>query len=143
MKNIAILLVEDNPADIRIIREAIKTGRYQNELHVVMDGESAMDFLLQRSKFSSAPKPGLVLLDLNLPIMDGREVLAEMKAHPILRRIPVVVLTTSGENDDIMKSYDLHANSFISKPVDHHQFSQVINGIEEFWINIVTLPITA
>lgn len=141
MTSIGILLVEDNPADIRLIREAIKKGKYQNELHVVMDGEAAMDFLLQRGEHQGAPKPGLVILDLNLPIMDGREVLAEIKSHPVLRRIPIVVLTTSGEDDDIIKSYDLHANSFITKPVDHKQFSDCINGIGAFWFNIVTLPL--
>ena len=140
MHRIHILLVEDNPADIRLVREAIRKGKYNNVLHVVTDGEMAMDFLFKRENYLQAPTPGLILLDLNLPIMNGREVLAEMKNHPFLRRIPVCVLTTSGEDRDITDSYDLHANSFIVKPIDHKQFTRVIHEIESFWLSIVSLP---
>ena len=140
MSPIHILLVEDNPGDIRLTREAIKKGKFQNELHVVTDGEEAMDFLHHRGAHVNAPRPGLILLDLNLPIMDGREVLAAIKKDPSLKRIPVIILTTSSSDEDIIKSYDLHANSYISKPVDYQQFLAVIEQIESFWLSIVTLP---
>jgi chemotaxis family two-component system response regulator Rcp1 len=140
MKPIDILLVEDSPGDVRLTREAIKHGRFKNELHVVGDGEEAMDFLHKRGAYINAPRPGLILLDLNLPVMDGREVLAEIKTDPSLRRIPVIVLTTSKADEDILKSYDLHANSYITKPVDYQQFISVIQHIEEFWLSIVSLP---
>jgi CheY-like chemotaxis protein len=137
---IDILLVEDSPGDVRLTQEALKRGRVSNTLHVVNDGEAAIDFLNRRGVHAQAPRPGLILLDLNLPIMDGREVLAEIKADPALKRIPVVVLTTSKADEDICRSYDLHANAYITKPVDYQQFIAVVHQIEAFWLTIAELP---
>lgn len=137
---IEVLLVEDNPGDVRLTQEAFNEGKVRNNLHVVHDGVEALEFLRQLGNYSSAPTPDLVLLDLNLPKKDGRQVLGEMKSDPLLRRIPVVVLTTSQAETDILHSYDLHANCYISKPVDLEQFIDIVNTIEDFWLTIVKLP---
>jgi chemotaxis family two-component system response regulator Rcp1 len=135
-----ILLVEDNPADVRLTREAFRDGKIHNSLVVVKDGVEALDFLYHRGKYADAVRPDLILLDLNLPRKDGREVLAEIKSNPALMRIPVVVLTTSRAEIDVVKTYDLHANSYVVKPVDLDQFIGVIKSIESFWLAAVTLP---
>jgi chemotaxis family two-component system response regulator Rcp1 len=135
-----ILLVEDTPSDVRLTREALKAAKVMNKLHVVGDGVEAMAFLRREGKYADVPRPDLVLLDLNMPRKDGREVLAEVKADPDLRRIPVVVLTTSKAEEDIVRSYDLHANAYVSKPVDLTQFLKVIGSMEQFWLAVVTLP---
>jgi two-component system, chemotaxis family, response regulator Rcp1 len=137
---IEVLLVEDNPGDVRLTREALKDGRLLNSVTVVGDGVEALSFLRREGKYANAVTPDLILLDLNLPKKDGREVLAEIKADPRLRRIPVVVLTTSSAEEDILKTYDLHANCYITKPVDLEQFIQVVKSIEDFWLSIVKLP---
>ena len=137
IRPIEILLVEDNPGDVRLTIEALKEGKVLNKLHVVKDGVEAMDFLLGKNDH---PRPDLILLDLNLPKKDGREVLADIKKDPDLRRIPVVILTTSKAEQDILKSYDLHANCYITKPVDLTQFIEVIKAIEEFWLTVAILP---
>lgn len=137
---IEILLVEDSAADVRLTIEALKEAKVANRLTVVDDGVKAMDFLRRNGCYSDAPRPDLILLDLNLPCKDGREVLAEIKADLVLRRIPVVVLTTSSAQEDILKAYDLHANCYITKPVDFRQFMVVVRAIEEFWLTIVKLP---
>jgi two-component system, chemotaxis family, response regulator Rcp1 len=137
---IDILLVEDNPGDVRLTREALKEAKFRNQLHVVADGVEAVDYLHRRGAFSDALRPHLILLDLNLPRKDGREVLAEIKSDPDLRRIPVVVLTTSEAEVDILKAYDLHANCYISKPLDIDQFLTVVKAIEDFWLTIVKIP---
>ncbi len=137
---IDILLVEDNPGDARLAVEALKEGETQSRMHVVQDGVEAMRFLRREASYVDAPRPSIILLDLNLPRKDGREVLSEVKADPDLRRIPVVVLSTSQAEQDIMKSYDLHANCFISKPVDLDQFITVIRSIEQFWCGTAFLP---
>jgi CheY-like chemotaxis protein len=140
VETVHILLVEDNPADVRLTREVLSEGRIANRLHSVGDGEQAMDFLRKRNTFASSPRPQLILLDLNLPRKDGREVLAEIKSDPDLRTIPVVVLTTSRSDRDILESYNLHANCYISKPVDLLQFMDVIRSIEGFWLTVVRQP---
>ena len=140
MKPVEILLVEDNPGDVDLAREALATGKVRTALHVVGDGEQAMDFLRRKGKYVGAPCPDLILLDLNMPKKDGREVLAEVKADEDLKCIPVVILTTSKSEEDILKTYNLHANCFITKPIDLHQFVKVVQAIEEFWLTIVKLP---
>ena len=140
---IDILLVEDSPADVRLTREALAEGKVRNRLSVVADGMEAMSFLRRRSRFADAPRPDLILLDLNLPRKDGREVLEEVKADPDLRRIPVVVLTTSGAEEDILRSYNLHANCYITKPMDLDKFFAVIKAIDDFWLTVVRLPAEA
>ena len=137
---IDILLVEDNPGDVRLTQEALKEAKLGNELHVVEDGVEAMAFLRRQGAYRNAVRPDLILLDLNLPLKNGREVLAEIKDDPKLRRIPVVVLTTSQSEADIVKAYDLHANCYITKPVDLNQFLIVVRAIEDFWMTIVKLP---
>ena len=137
---IEILLVEDNPGDVRLTREALKDGRVLNRLSVVTDGEQAMEFLRRTGRHAEAPRPDLILLDLNLPRKDGREVLAEVKADDDLRRIPVVILTTSRSEEDVLRSYDLHANCFITKPVGLDQFLTVVESIQDFWLSVVRLP---
>ena len=137
---IEILLVEDNPGDVRLTMEALRDGKVRNNLHVAKDGVEAMAFLHQEGPHENAARPDLVLLDLNLPRKDGREVLAEIKADPELQTIPVVVLTTSRAEQDVLQSYQLQANCYISKPVDLEQFITVVRSIEEFWLTIVTLP---
>ena len=134
------LLVEDNEADIRLTREVFADGRFLNKLSVVRDGEEAMAFLKRRAPYANAPRPDLVLLDLNLPRKDGREVLAEMKNDEELRRIPVVILTTSRAEADVVRTYELHANCYIVKPVDLSQFISVVRSIEDFWLKLVRLP---
>lgn len=133
-----ILLVEDNPGDARLAVEAFREGRVANRLHAVEDVEQALDFL--RGRNAGAPRPDLILLDLRLPRGDGRELLAELKQDPDLRRIPVIVLTTSQSEQDVLASYDLHVNCYITKPVDLDQFYAVVRAIEDFWLTIVTLP---
>ncbi|WP_254432549.1 response regulator [Magnetospirillum sp. SS-4] len=135
-----ILLVEDNPGDARLAQEALKEGRMTSRLKVVVDGVEAMAYLRRDGQYAGSPRPHLVLLDLNLPRKDGRQVLAEMKADEDLRRIPVVVLTTSQAEQDILRSYDLHANCYITKPVDLDRFISVVRSIEEYWCSVVTLP---
>jgi CheY-like chemotaxis protein len=139
-KPIEILLVEDSPLDIKLTQEALIEGKVKNNLHVVMDGEDAMDFLRKTGKYQGVPRPDIILLDLNLPRKDGREVLAEMKSDPDLRRIPVVILTTSRAEEDIVKTYDLHVNCYVTKPVDMNQFLEVIKSISNFWLTVVALP---
>jgi len=138
---VVILLVEDNPVDVMITKKAFSAGRVSNNLHVAEDGEEAMDFLYKRGKYSSAPSPEIILLDLNLPKKDGREILAEVKADPSLRRIPIVILTTSQDKEDIWRSYNLQANCFITKPVDMEQFTKALECLGEFWFSVVRLPI--
>jgi len=139
-KPVDILLVEDNAGDADLAREALESSKVSNKLHVVSDGVEAMEFLRKQGKFAKVPRPDLILLDLNLPRKDGRQVLAEVKADPDLRIIPVVILTTSKEEEDILKTYDLHANCYITKPIDFNQFLKVIGAIEDFWLTIVKLP---
>jgi len=135
-----ILLVEDNPGDARLAAEAFKEGTVPTRLHVVQDGIEAMAFLRREGSYAQATRPDLVLLDLNLPRKDGREVLAEIKEDPDLRRIPVIVLTTSQAESDVAQSYELHANCYIVKPVDFDRFIDVVKGIEDFWCSLVKLP---
>jgi CheY-like chemotaxis protein len=137
---VEILLVEDDPGDVLITREAIESSKVANRLSVVSNGEEALQFLQREGSFADAARPGLILLDLNLPRLDGREVLARVKADPDLRRIPVVVLTTSSSDEDIVRSYDLHANAYVTKPVDFDQFMSVVRQIDEFFVSIVSLP---
>jgi two-component system, chemotaxis family, response regulator Rcp1 len=137
---IEILLVEDSPSDTELTLEALKEGRVTNHLSIVADGVLAMQFLRREGEFAGAPRPDLVLLDLNLPRKDGREVLAEMKADPELRSIPVVVLTTSRAEQDVLHVYGLNGNCYITKPVDFRQFVEVVKSIEHFWLTVVTLP---
>jgi two-component system, chemotaxis family, response regulator Rcp1 len=137
---VEILLVEDNPGDERLTREALKEGKVYNNLHWVKDGVEAMAFLRREGKYGAVPRPDIVLLDLNLPKKDGREVLQEIKTDPELKRIPVVVLTTSKAEEDVMKTYNLHANCYVTKPVDLEKFIVVVRSIDVFWLTIVTLP---
>jgi chemotaxis family two-component system response regulator Rcp1 len=137
---VKILLVEDSPGDVRLTMEAFKDGKICNHLDVVMDGEEALAFLRREGKYADESLPNLILLDLNLPKKDGREVLMEIKNDKELKRIPVVVLTTSAAEKDILKTYDLHANCYITKPVDFDQFITVVKSIEDFWLTIVKLP---
>ncbi|MDO9438738.1 response regulator [Hydrogenophaga sp.] len=140
-RSLDILLVEDNPGDMRLTQEALKECQIRCSLHWVQDGVAAMDFLHRREAYTEAVRPDLVLLDLNLPRMDGREVLAKIKSDPKLRRIPVVILTTSKAEEDIMRSYDLHANCYMTKyPVDLDSFIEVIRSIDRFWFSLVSLP---
>lgn len=142
MKNeiVKILLVEDNPGDVRLTIEALKDAKIQNNMEVVTDGEEAVEFIFKRGKFKDAFTPDLILLDLNLPKMHGKDVLQQIKSHDTFRRIPVVILTTSDDEIDIMETYDLHANCYITKPVDLDQFITVVKQIENFWFTIVKLP---
>jgi two-component system, chemotaxis family, response regulator Rcp1 len=135
-----ILLVEDNPGDVRLTQEALKECKIINRLHVVEDGVEAIEFLRRQGRYPEAPRPDLIFLDLNLPRKDGREVLAEIKGDEELRTIPTVVLTTSAAEEDLLKAYGLHANCYVTKPVDFEQFVQVIQRLEEFWFSIVKLP---
>lgn len=137
---IDILLVEDNEGDARLAAEALKDSKIRNTLHHVLDGEEAMAFLRQEGSHADKPKPDLILLDLNLPKKDGREVLAEIKSDNYLKTIPVVVLTVSSDEQDILKSYKLHANCYVNKPLGLDQFLEVIRSIEDFWLTIVKLP---
>jgi len=135
-----ILLVEDNPADVELTREGLESAKISNNLHVAVDGVEAMAFLRREGTYTEAPRPDLILLDLNLPRKDGREVLAEIKQDADLCLIPVVVLTTSKAEEDILKSYKLNANAFVSKPVDFAGFVQIVRAIENFWFAVVVLP---
>jgi two-component system, chemotaxis family, response regulator Rcp1 len=137
---VEILLVEDNPVDVLITKKAFSNGRIYSNLHIAEDGEEAMHFLYKRGKYSSAPSPDMILLDLNLPKKDGRQVLEEIKRDPALRQIPVIILTTSEDPQDIWRSYDLQANSFITKPVDMGQFTKALEKLGEFWFTLVKLP---
>jgi two-component system, chemotaxis family, response regulator Rcp1 len=139
-RQIEILLVEDSPGDVRLTKEAMNEGKVLNRISVAGDGVEALDFLKRRGPFANAPRPDLILLDLNLPKKDGREVLAEIKEDPDLKRIPVVILTTSEAEQDIIKTYDLHANCYLTKPVDLGQFLQIARTIKEFWLSLVKLP---
>ncbi len=137
---IEILLVEDNPGDVRLTKEALKEGKVANQINVVMDGIEAMAFLRREGRYANAPTPDLILLDLNLPKKNGREVLAEIKMDSNLKHIPVVVLTTSQAEKDIIMTYNMHANCYITKPVDFDQFISVVKSIENFWFTVVKLP---
>jgi len=137
---IEILLVEDNPGDMRLTKEALKEGKVYNNLHWAKDGVEALEFLRREGKFADAPRPDIILLDLNLPRKDGREVLSVIKNDDLLRNIPVVVLTTSKAEEDVLKSYALHANCYVTKPVDLEKFIVVVQSIDKFWLTVVTLP---
>ncbi len=137
---VEILMAEDNPGDVRLMLEALRQYKVRNQLHVVEDGEAALAFLRREAPYAQAPRPDLVLLDLNMPRKGGLEVLASIKADPSLRRIPVVILTSSGAERDVVSSYDQHANCYIIKPLDLEQFIQVVERIEGFWLEIVKLP---
>jgi two-component system, chemotaxis family, response regulator Rcp1 len=139
-KIIDILLVEDNRGDARLAMEALKDSKVRNKLHIVYDGIDATDFLFKKNKYVNAVRPDLIILDLNLPKKDGREVLAEIKADDDLKRIPVVILTISKAEEDILISYNLHANCYITKPLDLNKFMEVVKSIEDFWLTIVMLP---
>ncbi len=137
---IEILLIEDSPTDAELCIEALRQAKVANHLHHVEDGVEAMQFLRREGQYAQAPRPDLIMLDLNLPRKDGREVLAELKQDPNLKTIPVVVLTTSRAEQDVLRSYELHANCYITKPVDFQQFLGVIESIEQFWLTVVALP---
>ncbi|WP_321417197.1 response regulator [uncultured Desulfobacter sp.] len=139
-KTATILLVEDNPGDAELAREALENSKFINQLHVAEDGVQAMDFLHRQGPYADAPRPDIILLDLNLPKKDGREVLAEIKSDEKLKTIPVVILTSSKADEDVIRSYKLHANCYITKPLDISRFFNVVNNIKEFWMSIVVLP---
>lgn len=140
VRPIEILMVEDNPGDVRLTQEALKGAKVSNTLQVVEDGAAALDFLYRRGDYVDAPRPDLILLDLNLPKKNGREVLEVIKQDEQLKSIPVVILTTSQAEEDVVRAYSLHANCYISKPVDFTQFTKIVRTIEDFWLSIVTLP---
>ena len=137
---VEILLVEDNPGDVRLTQEALKEGKVYNNLHWAKDGVEALEFLQRQGQHANAPRPDIILLDLNLPKKDGREVLAEIKKNDRLKHIPVVVLTTSKADEDVLRSYELHANCYVTKPVDLEKFIVVVQSIDRFWLTVVTLP---
>ena len=137
---VEILLVEDNPGDVRLTQEALKEGKVYNNLHWAKDGVEALEFLQRQGQHANAPRPDIILLDLNLPKKDGREVLAEIKKDDRLKHIPVVVLTTSKADEDVLRSYELHANCYVTKPVDLEKFIVVVQSIDRFWLTVVTLP---
>lgn len=137
---VEILLVEDNPGDVRLIKQALKLYKMQNTIHVAADGTIAMDFLLKRGRYQNKPKPDLILLDLNLPKKDGIEVLEDIKKDPSLRHIPVVILTSSQAEEDIIKTYQNHANCYLTKPVDLDRFLEIMKSVESFWFKTVKLP---
>ena len=139
-KTIKILLVEDNPADADLTKETMESSKILHEMHVAVDGVEAMAFLRQEGAYKDAPRPDIILLDLNMPKKDGREVLAEIKADPKLCRIPVVILTSSKAEADIAKSYELHANAYVTKPVGLNGFGEIVKGIEKFWFSVVEFP---
>lgn len=140
VRPIEILLVEDSPSDVEFTVEALKEAKVRNHLSIVEDGVQALEFLHRQGQYTKAPRPDLIMLDLNLPRKDGREVLAELKADANLKMIPVVVLTTSRAEEDVLRAYQLHANCYITKPVDFQQFLSVVRAIESFWLFVVTLP---
>ena len=137
---IELLLVEDSEPDVRLTMEALREAKVKNRLWVVEDGVEALEFLRQQGRFVDAPRPDLILLDLNLPRKDGRQVLKEVKTDDALKRIPVVILTTSKSEEDVLRAYDLHANCYITKPVDFNRFMEVVKSIEDFWLTVVRLP---
>lgn len=137
---VEILLIEDNPGDVRLTKEALKEGKVYNNLHWAKDGVEALEFLQRQGKHAKSPRPDLILLDLNLPKKDGREVLSVIKRDHELKQIPVVVLTTSKAEEDVLKSYELHANCYVTKPVDLEKFIHVVQSIDRFWLTVVTLP---
>ena len=137
---VEILLVEDNPGDVRLTKEALKEGKVYSNLHWAKDGVEALEFLRRQGKFADVPRPDIILLDLNLPKKDGREVLSEIKNDDDLKRIPVVILTTSKAEEDVLRSYQLHANCYVTKPVDLEKFIVVVQSIDKFWLTVVTLP---
>jgi len=139
-KTLQVLLVEDNLADVRLTQEAFNEGKLRKNISVVNDGAEALAFLHREGPYSASPRPDLILLDLNLPKLDGREVLSKIKSDPELQAIPVVILTTSKADSDILKSYELHANCYITKPVDLESFMLIVSSIEQFWLNVVKLP---
>ena len=139
-KPIEILMVEDNPGDVRLMQEAFREAKVRNNIHIAADGVEALAFLRRQGRYADVPRPDVILLDLNLPKKDGREVLAEIKADPNLLRIPVVILTSSEAEEDILKAYNLHANAYVAKPVGLEQFMAVVRQIEGFWLEIVKLP---
>ncbi len=139
-KSVDLLLVEDNPGDVRLTREALKEAKVRNNLYVVEDGVEATAFLHKEGKYADAPRPDVILLDLNLPKKNGPELLAEIKQDPDLRYIPVVILTSSSSEEDIIRSYNLHANCYITKPVNLERFLDVVKSIDNFWLSVVTLP---
>jgi two-component system, chemotaxis family, response regulator Rcp1 len=140
LKFVEILLIEDNPGDARLTQEALNDGKIKNNLHIMYDGVEATDFLFRRNEYHNAPRPDLIILDLNLPKKNGLEVLAEIKADHGLKSIPVIVLTISKAEEDIVRSYNLHANCFLIKPIDLNQFFEVVRSIEDFWLSLVKLP---
>mgnify|MGYP006298287257 CR=1 FL=1 len=137
---VTILLVEDNPGDVRLTKEAFKQGRIENDLSVVSTGTEALDFLSQRGEYTDAPHPDLILLDLNLPGKNGEDVLEDLRDDPQLRSIPVIVLTSSRAEEDIVRSYELHANAYLTKPVDPDEFIETVRAFEKFWFSVVRLP---
>lgn len=137
---VEILLVEDNPGDVRLTRESLKESKMINNLNVVNDGQEALDFLRREEGFEEVPRPNLILLDLNLPVKTGQQVLKEIKQDPEFKKIPVVVLTTSEAEEDVVKSYELNANCYVNKPLSFEQFQKVVNQINDFWFGIVSLP---
>ena len=140
VRTIDILMVEDDPGDVRLTREALKNSKVLHSLNVVEDGVAALDYLRKAPPYHDAVRPDIVLLDLNLPRKDGREVLAAMKQDPVLRSIPVVILTTSQAEEDVLRAYNLNANCYVTKPVDFDQFMRIVRTIEDFWLTVVTLP---
>jgi len=137
---IEVLMVEDNPGDVRLTQEALRAGKVRNNIHVLTDGVEALAFLRRQGRYADVPRPDVILLDLNLPKKDGREVLVEIKTDPGLGRIPVVILTSSEAEEDILKAYNLNANAYVAKPVDLEKFIAVVKSIEDFWLEIVKLP---
>ena len=135
-----VLLIEDNPGDVRLTREALKEGKVYSNLHWAKDGVEALEFLRHQGRFAGVPRPDIILLDLNLPKKDGREVLSEIKNDDDLKRIPVVILTTSKAEEDVLRSYQLHANCYVTKPVDLEKFIVVVQSIDMFWLTVATLP---
>lgn len=135
-----ILLVDDNPGDVRLTEEALKYGRVENRLHTASDGVEALNFLRRVGRHIDAPRPDIILLDLNMPRMNGRQLLAEIKEDSALKKIPVVILTGSREMDDIVRTYDLHANCYVTKPIDFEQFIEMVKSITDFWLTVVKLP---
>ena len=139
-KIVEILLVEDNPGDARLILDAFKDGRVKNNLHIVDDGEEATDFLFKRNQYQNAPRPDLIILDLNLPKKSGLEVLADIKVDENLKSIPVIILTSSNSEEDVIRSYNLHANCYLAKQMDLNKFFELVKSIEDFWLTLVKLP---